>query len=433
MEFSTCFTVPVTGVSYLDKTEAGASGIIFESHLWDVDAFADMILQVVDYYRNKRGAIIDYRYKAWMRAKKLSIYRTYPKLLKHFVGDIPSELDDGVVVYEISKLPEVSPPAPPVATPVATSVQVAVATTTASTAVAEEAMEDIIDVDELAEEILSSTSGGKPTKPLRYPGGDWIIKDEIISLLVKSGCRTLVEVFGGSGVISMYAPRDVFKAIIYNDKDDLLTNFFMVLKERPQELAKRIALIPFSRTVFNKYLEMYRSGEIHKLNPVEKAVALFYINRASMWGLVDSFGVETERSIARKIKRQASLLAEYAKMWADVTIENKDFRDIIKTYDREHTVFYCDPPFLSHKVKERERYYRLTFTEDDMKDLLNLLSNIKGKFVLKLPHDHLEIGFIKEWASKYRIKEVEHHHHLYKVVGKKRPRFKTILVYNYEA
>jgi DNA adenine methylase len=425
MEFSTCFTVPVTGVSYLDKTEAGVSGIIFESYLWDVDAFADTILQVIDYYRNKREAIIDYRYKAWLQAKKLSIHRTYPRLLKYFANNIHGELDDGVVVYEISKLPEVPSPSPGVVV----APQVAAATTTVSKEVAEAT----IDMDKIADEILSSMSGGKPTKPLRYPGGDWNIKDEIIALLVKSGCRTLVEVFGGSGVISMYAPRDVFKVIIYNDKDDLLTNFFMVLKEKPQELAKRVALVPFSRTAFNKYLEIYNSGEIHKLDPVEKAVVLFFINRASMWGLADAFGVETERSLAREIKRQASLLVEYAKMWSDVTIENKDFRDIIKTYDREHTVFYCDPPFLPYKVKDRERYYRLSFTEDDMKDLLNLLSSIKGRFVLKLPYDHLEIDFIKEWASKYRIKEIEHHLSFHKVIGNKRPKFKTILVYNYEA
>jgi DNA adenine methylase len=384
----------------------------------------------VDYYRNKRDVILDYRYRAWLQAKKLSIHRVYPRLLKYFAGGVPDELNDGVLVYDISKLPEVPPPAPPLA-PAETPKAVAVVASTAETTSWIDVEVDI-DKDELAKEILSSVGGGKPTKPLRYPGGDWRIKDEIISLLVKSGARTLVEVFGGSGVISMYAPRDVFKAVIYNDKDDLLTNFFMMLKDKPEELAKRIALIPYSRTVFKKYLDMYNSGEINKLDPVEKATALFFINRASMWGIADSFGVETERSIGKEIRRQAALLTEYAKMWSDVTIENRDFRDIIKTYDREHTVFYCDPPFLPYKVEDRARYYRLTFTEDDMKDLLNLLSNIKGKFVLKLPHDHLEIDFIKKWASRYRIKEVEHMLSFQKVVGGKRRRFKTVLIHNYE-
>ncbi len=427
MEFSTGFVVPVTEVTYFDKPEHTVSGIIFENYLWDPSAFADVILQVVDYYRNKRDAIVDYRHRAWLQARKLSIRRVYPRLLRYFVDGVPDELDDGVPDYDVSALPAVPPPAPPIA------LTADVTAAEAAEDVPEAAAQVVLDLDELADEILASAGEGKPTKPLRYPGGDWRIKDEILALLVKSGATTLVEVFGGSGVITMYAPRNVFKLIVYNDKDDLITNFFTVLKERPEELAKRIALIPISRTVFNKYLEMYRSGEINRLDPVERAAAIFFLYRASMWGSRESFAVEVSRSFAREIKRQASLLTEYAKRWADVTIENKDFRDIIKTYDREHVVFYCDPPYLSYKSKDRERYYRFSFTEDDMKDLLQLLSSIKGKFVLKLPYDHLEINFIKEWASRYRIKEVEHAFNFQKVVGGQRSKFKTVLIYNYEA
>jgi DNA adenine methylase len=427
MEFSTGFVVPVTEVTYFDRPEQTASGIIFENYLWDPSAFADVILQVVDYYRNKKDAIIDYRCRAWLQARKLNIRRVYPRLLKYFADGIPDELDDGISSCDAGTLPAVPPPAPPVA-PTA-DVTAAEAAENASEAAAQVDP----DLDKLADEILASAGEGKPTKPLRYPGGDWRIKDEILALLVKSGATTLVEVFGGSGVISMYAPRNVFKLVVYNDKDDLITNFFMVLKERPEELAKRIALIPLSRTVFNKYLEMYSSGEINRLDPVERAAAIFFLNRASMWGAIEAFGVEASRSYAREIKRQTSLLTEYAKMWADVTIENKDFRDIIKIYDRVHTVFYCDPPFLSYKSKDRDKYYRFSFTENDMKDLPRLLSSIKGKFVLKLPYDHLEIDFIKEWASRYRIKEVEHTLHFQKVVGGQRSKFKTILIYNYEA
>jgi len=431
MEFSTGFVVPVSDMTLFDKTAYGASGVIFEHYMWDPDDFADVILQVVDYYRNKRDVILDYRYRAWLQAKKLSIHRVYPRLLKHFAVGVPDELDDGVLVYDISKLPEVPPPAPPLA-PAETPKAVAVVASTAETTSWIDVEVDI-DKDELAEEILSSVGEGKLTKPFTYPGGDWFIKDEIINLLVKSGATTLVEVFGGSGVITMYAPRNVFNTVIYNDKNDLLTNFFTVLKERPKELARRIALIPVSRTMYNKYFEMYNSGELNKLDPVERAAAVFFLHRASVNGEIKGFKVSASRYLAPEIRRQASLLTEYAKMWADVTIENMDFRDIIRMYDREYTVFYCDPPFLPHKVKGRDKYYRFSFTDDDMKDLLRLLSSIKGKFVLRQPYDHLEIDFIKEWASRYRIKEVEHSLSTQVVVGRKRRKFKTILIYNYEA
>jgi DNA adenine methylase len=288
---------------------------------------------------------------------------------------------------------------------------------------------------EILEHVVEKHGVGKPTKPFRYVGGDWFIKDELLDLLAKSKCKTLVEVFGGSGIVSMYAPRDVFKNIVYNDKDSLLTNFFMVLKDRADELVKKLALIPLSKEIFEKYTKMIETGEIHKLDPVEKAVATFYTLRASMWGMGDSFAVEVSRSTAVEVKRQIALLPEYAKMWADVTIENRDFRDIIKIYDREYTVFYCDPPHLSVGDVKREHYYRLGFTEKDMKDLLDMLSSIKGKFVLKLPEDHLEIKFIKKWIeeNKYNVREVEIKHTMLKVIGEKRPKFTIILIHNYKA
>jgi len=82
-EFSTCFTVPVAGVSYLDKTEAGVSGIIFESHLWDVDEFASRILDVAGLVRNNREQLEEWRAKSIEAAGKLDIRNTYPPLLKY--------------------------------------------------------------------------------------------------------------------------------------------------------------------------------------------------------------------------------------------------------------------------------------------------------------------------------------------------------------
>ena len=41
--------------------------------------------------------------------------------------------------------------------------------------------------------------------------------------------------------------------------------------------------------------------------------------------------------------------------------------------------------------------------------------------------------FIKEWIdkNKYNVKVVEHSKSLLKVIGGKRPKFKTVLIYNF--
>jgi len=123
--------------------------------------------------------------------------------------------------------------------------------------------EDI--ANEIAKYIEYTYGKGEVTKPLRFPGGDWYIKDEILELITKSNCNRLVEVFGGSGVISMYAPRNLFKQIIYNDKDELIFNFFKVLQEKPKELFVNLLLTPISKSLFEKYVYLRKSVS-HKGN-----------------------------------------------------------------------------------------------------------------------------------------------------------------------
>jgi DNA adenine methylase len=270
------------------------------------------------------------------------------------------------------------------------------------------------------------------SKPLAFPGGDWWIKDKLLDLISRSGCRTLVEVFGGSGVVSMYAPRSQFKVIVYNDIDGLLTNFFEVLRDRPRELRERLLKLPASRREVARYAEMIVSGEVEKLDPVEKATVWFYVVSLSFDSkVVGGFSVERWRSKAVTLSKKLISLEEYAKRWAGVSIENMDFRKIIPAYDTPYTVFYCDPPHLPVKGRERKDYYRFRFTEQDMRDLLNLLDGIKGKFVLRLSSDNLEYEFIREWITKYKVETVEHGMFMVKSKGETRPSLTTLLIYNF--
>ncbi|MEM3549266.1 MAG: DNA adenine methylase, partial [Thermofilum sp.] len=276
---------------------------------------------------------------------------------------------------------------------------------------------------------------GKPTKILKYAGGDWFLKDDIIAVLKQSGASKLVEVFGGSGVITQFAPREQFKSIVYNDKDSLLTNFFLVLRDHPKELTEKLFFMPSSRELFHKYREMVQKGEIHKLDPVSKAVIAFCLLNDSFNGLGRTWAIDHHKSVSVELRRKALALADLAKRWLDVVIENNDFREILETHDKPFTVFYLDPPFLSKKGRDRDYYYRLSFIEKDMKDLLELLSGIQGKFVLKLPEDHLEIPFIKEWINKhgYYVTPIRHKLTMEKKEGEKRKEFTTILIHNFPA
>jgi glycosyltransferase involved in cell wall biosynthesis len=86
MEFSTGFTVPVKEIYEFDRQVVGPSGIIYEQHLYDVNEFADVLLQVVDMYRNKKEAIKDWRAKSLEVARKYDIRAVYPALIKLVQG-----------------------------------------------------------------------------------------------------------------------------------------------------------------------------------------------------------------------------------------------------------------------------------------------------------------------------------------------------------
>jgi DNA adenine methylase len=64
-----------------------------------------------------------------------------------------------------------------------------------------------------------------------------------------------------------------------------------------------------------------------------------------------------------------------------VTIENTDWPDLVKRYDRPHTFFYCDPPYLETAG------YASEFGLADHAKLAQVLRGIEGKYLLSI-NDH---------------------------------------------
>ena len=83
-----------------------------------------------------------------------------------------------------------------------------------------------------------------------------------------------------------------------------------------------------------------------------------------------------------------------------VQIDNKDFREIFKTYDTEDTLFYCDPPYIPETRRDKNSYNHEMTTEDH-NDLVNILLNIKGK-VLFSGYNHNTYKILEEngWKRK---------------------------------
>ena len=60
------------------------------------------------------------------------------------------------------------------------------------------------------------------------------------------------------------------------------------------------------------------------------------------------------------------------------SIENLDYKDIIKKYDSKSSFFYVDPPYFG----KEEYYINHDFSKETHKELAQVLNNIQGKFLL---------------------------------------------------
>lgn len=78
---------------------------------------------------------------------------------------------------------------------------------------------------------------------VRYHGGKVRIADRIIGLFPAHDCY--VEPFGG-GAAALLA-KDRSRLEVYNDLDGDMVTLFRVLRDRGDDLARAIALTPFSR------------------------------------------------------------------------------------------------------------------------------------------------------------------------------------------
>jgi len=106
-----------------------------------------------------------------------------------------------------------------------------------------------------------------------------------------------------------------------------------------------------------------------------------------------------------------------------VAILNTDFRKLLKLYgDREDTFFYLDPPYYG--INE----YSIKFTKQDHIDLLEMIKNMKAKWLLSNYPNKLYDENLKDF---YRV-EVVVSKHSANVKTNPKPKATEVLWANYD-
>ena len=89
-------------------------------------------------------------------------------------------------------------------------------------------------------------------------------------------------------------------------------------------------------------------------------------------------------------------LAEVAQRLLRVQIENDAAASIIRRYDSEETLFYCDPPY-PHDSRGDSNAYAYEMTNEQHRELASVLRSVKGKVALSSYHCDLMDELYGDW------------------------------------
>jgi DNA adenine methylase len=239
-------------------------------------------------------------------------------------------------------------------------------------------------------------------------GGKVLLKKEIVNRFFPNSddYKTYVEPFVGGGSVYFFKDKDGHKEVV-NDIDPSLYTIFKGFQKYPANKIANEVNGDYDKKDFEKLLEMNPS------NDFDKFIRTFLLSRLSYFAREKTFGKP----------RINSTFEGYQERLQDAIILNKDYKEVIKKYDSKDTFFYLDPPY-------KESQSGFNYPAINIKELKDVLSKIKGKFLLSFPDDKDAKDLFKD---KYNIYEIKTKYTGRRQQGGQTMPAKEILVSNYEA
>jgi len=207
-----------------------------------------------------------------------------------------------------------------------------------------------------------------------WVGGKYQLAKTIIPLIPKHTCY--VEPFAGAAWVLFKKPKSTCEVI--NDINQDVSNIYRVIKNHPEAFYHEMQHIPYARHEFNRQ----QNVDPTTLTDIQRAARFYYLQKSAYGGKITDahFGTSTTHGAKLNFSRIEQDIRQAQKRLAQVTIENLNYDQLIKRYDRKETFFYIDPPYWGCE----DYYGKRIFTRQDFQVLSDQLKTIKGKFLLSI-------------------------------------------------
>ena len=210
--------------------------------------------------------------------------------------------------------------------------------------------------------------------PLRYPGGKSQVYEQIASILSLNNVsqRTYVEPFaGGAGLALKLLLRGDVPAIVLNDIDPAIANFWLTVLSTPNYLCDRLVETPVDVSSWFEQRAIYEDDSL-KWTP-QHAFATLFLNRTSRSGILRGgpIGGRSQSGSTKidarltpvTIKNLRSKIEKISRYRDRITIHSKDAVELLQdlSHEKDEYFIYADPPYITKGAA----LYHNSFTQED--------------------------------------------------------------------
>ena len=242
-------------------------------------------------------------------------------------------------------------------------------------------------------------------------GGKSKLADKIISVMPSH--NKYVEAFIGGG--SVFLSKPLVNENVINDLDTDIYHLWTDLRD-VEKIDFAFDKDNINRETFHRLKEQKEFANI-----TDRLFRNLYLSKISFGAKRETYGFKTPDK--RKFyphKYIKNNLKNFQYKLGKTTIHNMDYKEIIKLYDSEDTLFYLDPPY-----SQQAKMWKYNTPKMDMKEFIDILKGIKGKFIVS--YDVADIEQFKDFF----ITEVDTiYSYQHKAIKDKKK--KEVLITNYE-
>jgi DNA adenine methylase len=170
---------------------------------------------------------------------------------------------------------------------------------------------------------------------VRRAGGKGRLLKYLLPLITPHTCYC--EPFAGGLAVLLARPRSEVEVL--NDKDGDLIRFYRCVRFHPEALLTELEF------VLNSRREFLDARDQPGLTDIQRAARWYFRNRTCFGGVeMTSFGTSALSAVDSRGMRMEAIRALSVRLDRTL-VEELDWAECIRRYDRPTTFFFCDPPY----------------------------------------------------------------------------------------